>query len=80
MIGGDVLGQFEYDEDMRYYVQASTEHSNEEYTARFLYKDDEDQWMVGPTPGEKTSWLSSSIPSKELPTERSKSFDVQSTT
>lgn len=80
MIGGDVLGQYEYDEEKRYYVQASTEQIKEEYIARFLYKDEADQWMVGPTPGEKTSWLSSSIPSKELPTKGWKYFDVKSQT
>ena len=75
MIGGAVLGQYEFDEDKGYYVQTSTEQSNEEYIGRFLYKDDEDQWMVGDTPGELLSWLTSSIRSKEIPTQGWKYFD-----
>ena len=57
LIWPELLGQYEYDEDKEYYVQSSTEQSNDQYTARYLYKDEDDDWMVGPTPGGKTLWM-----------------------
>ena len=39
---GGFLGQYEYDEENEYYVQSSTEESNKQYTASYLYKDEDD--------------------------------------
>ena len=41
----ELLGQYEYDEDRECYVQSSTEERNEEYTARYLYRDEDDDFM-----------------------------------
>jgi len=53
----DVLGQYEYHGDKGYYVQTSTEQSNEEFEARYLYRDEDDKWWVSDTPGERSGWL-----------------------
>ena len=60
-LAGELLGQYEYDEDKEYYVQSSTEQSNDQYIGRYLYYlDDYKVWVVGPTPGGKTdSWSTS---------------------
>ena len=64
---GEVLGQYEYLEDKGYYVQTSTEQSEEEFHARYLYRDEDDYWYVYDTPGEMRGWLQSRRPSKTLP-------------
>ena len=62
---GAVLGQYEYHEDKGYYVQTSTEQSNEKFVARYLYRDQDDKWWVGPTPGAKSGrWLRNTSPSQ----------------
>ena len=64
---GGVLGQFEYLTDKKYYVQKSTEQSNEKFEAAYLYPDKNDKWWVGKTPGEETGWLRNLRPSKSPP-------------
>ena len=64
---GELLGQYEYDEDRGYYVQASSEQSNDQYTARYLYRDEDDEWVGGPKPGGELIWLWNPNPSKKLP-------------
>ena len=63
---GNAFGQFEYLEDKGYYLQTSTEQSNEKFLARYLYHDENDEWWVASTPGAKSGrWLrsrSSQIP------------------
>jgi len=54
LIWPELLGQYEYDEEKKGYVQSSTEQSSKEYTARYLYKDEDDDWVVGSTPGGMT--------------------------
>ena len=51
---GGVLGQYEYHEDKGYYVQTSTEQSEENFYAVYLFHD-VDCWLVGrtPIPGEE---------------------------
>ena len=66
-LAGELLGQYEYDEEKGCYVQSSTDQSNENYIARYLYRDDEDEWVVGPTHGGETFWLWNPNPSKKLP-------------
>ena len=65
-IMGEILGQYEYNEENGQYVQKSTEQSNEHYHERYIYYVDEhDVWMAGLPPGDETfgpSW----IMSKEL--------------
>ena len=51
---GGVLGQYEYHEDKGYYVQTSTE-SPWWFVARYLYRDEDDKWWVGATPGENSA-------------------------
>ena len=65
---GGVLGQFEYYEDKGYYVQSSTEQSEENFEAVYLYRDEEDRWKVGPKPGDQNAWLYNTLPSKTPPT------------
>ena len=55
----EILGQYEFDEEKECYVQSSTEQRNEEYTARYLYRDENDDWLVGPTPGGDNVWMGS---------------------
>ena len=43
---GGVLGQFEYDEDKRYYQQTSTEQGQWKFEAIYLYPDEDDKWCV----------------------------------
>ena len=57
LIWPELLGQYEYDEEKECYVQSSTEQRSKKYTAKYLYKDEEDDWVVGPTPGGKTFWM-----------------------
>ena len=64
---GGNLGQYEYYEDKGYYVQTSTEQSNENFEAVYLYRDKNDEWLVGPTPGEETGWLWNPRSSKTPP-------------
>ena len=66
-MAGELLGQYEYDEDKGCYVQSSTDQSNVEYIARYLYRDDEDEWVVGHAPGGKSFWLWNPNPSKKFP-------------
>ena len=54
---GGVLGQFEYLEDKGYYVQTSTEQSDEKFTATYLYPDEDDEWWVSSTPGVRAGVL-----------------------
>ena len=53
IVGGS-LGQYEYHEDKGYYVQTSTEQSEENFYAVYLFHD-VDCWLVGrtPIPGEE---------------------------
>ena len=69
-IWGELLGQYEYDEDKECFVQSSTEQSNGRYNARYLYRDEDDDWEVGSTPGGNTSlWLkNTNSTSGKLPT------------
>ena len=62
---GGVLGQFEYHEDngTGYYVQSSTEQSNEQFLAVYLYRDKDDKWTVGPTHDQNKGWLFNPRPS-----------------
>merc|ERR1712137_502693 len=39
-LAGELLGQYEYDEEKECYVQSSTDQSNEAYIARYLYMDE----------------------------------------
>ena len=48
---GEMLGQFEYHEDKGYYVQTSTEQSDEQFQAVYLSRDRDDLWNVGEIPG-----------------------------
>ena len=66
---GELLGQYEYDEDKEYFVQSSTEQNNGKYNARYLYRDEDDDWVVGSTPGGNTFWMWNTNSSSEgLPT------------
>ena len=65
---GGVLGQFDYDEKKKYYIQTSTEQGYEKFQAVDLYPDEDDRWWVSSTPGKKKGWLRNPIPSKSLPT------------
>ena len=65
---GGILGQYEYLEDQGYYVQSSTEQSNERFEVAYLYPDEDDNWWVGDVPGEKKGWLRNPQPSKTPPT------------
>ena len=65
---GGKLGQYEYLEDQGYYVQSSTEQSNERFEVAYLYPDEDDKWWVNDIPGEKEGWLRNPKPSKTLPT------------
>ena len=56
-IHGGILGQYEYHEDKGYYVQTSTEQSNERFQAIYMYPDSDNCWWVNDTPGEKEGWL-----------------------
>ena len=64
---GGLLGQFEYLEDKDYYLQSSTEQNNEQFIAVYLYPDEDDEWWVGSTPGQKRGWFYNSSPSKTPP-------------
>ena len=64
---GGVLGLYEYHEDKGYYVQKSTEQSNEKFVALYLYADEDDFWWVGGTPGQKLGGLHNPRPSKTPP-------------
>ena len=64
---GHALGQYEYHEDKGYYVQTSTEQSDEEFVAVYLYPNDDRiwydaTWYVGPTPGEQEGYLKNTRP------------------
>ena len=65
---GGVLGQYEYHEDKGYYVQKSTEQSNENFVAIYLYPDKYDSWWGSHTPGLEKGWLRNLRSSKTLPT------------
>ena len=71
---GGALGQFEYVEDKGYYVQTSTDKSNEKFEAAYLYRVGEglwtlDGWYVGPRPGVRgEDWLYNELASKTPPT------------
>ena len=54
---GTFLGQYEYHEDKGYYVQTSTEQSDENFEAVYLYPDEYDEWWVNHTPGQNAGWL-----------------------
>ena len=64
---GGALGQFEYHEDKGYYVQTSTDQSDEKFQARYLYRDKDDFWSVSDTPGDENSWLHNPNPSPTPP-------------
>ena len=64
---GHALGQFEYLEDKGYYVQTSTEQSEERFQATYLYRDEDDKWWVSNTLGEKRGWLTNTKPSQTPP-------------
>ena len=59
---GGFLGQYEYDVDKGYYVQTSTK-------ARYLYRDEDDEWLVGftPIPGKERGYLRNLRSSKTPP-------------
>ena len=58
LIWPEILGQYEYDEEKECYVQSSTEQRNKEYTPRYLYRDEDDDWVVGPSPnGDSGFWM-----------------------
>ena len=58
LIWPEILGQYEYDEEKECYVQSSTEQRNKEYTPRYLYRDEDDVWVVGPSPnGDSGFWM-----------------------
>jgi len=65
---GGALGQFDYDEKKKYYIQSSTEQGQEHFQAFYLYPDEDDEWWVSFTPGEKAGLLHNPIPSKSMPT------------
>ena len=65
---GGLLGQYEYLVDKGYYVQSSTEQSNEKYVAVYLYPDKDDLWHVGPSPTKERGWLYYPSSSKTPPT------------
>merc|ERR1712227_59065 len=62
------MGQFDYDDEKKYYIQRSTEQSHEDFKAVYLYPTQDDYWYVGSTPGKKRGWLRNPNPSKTLPT------------
>ena len=64
---GHALGQYEYLKDKGYYVQKSTEKSNENFVAIYLYPYEE-FWCIGHTPGLDNCWMRNLLPSKALPT------------
>ena len=72
---GELLGQYEYVEDKECFVQSSTEQSagkwkwNGKYKARYLYRDEVGDWVVGHTPGGNILWLwNTNFTSEKLPT------------
>ena len=65
---GGSLGQYEYHEDLGYYVQTSTEQSDVRIRAVYLYRDENGEWTVGPTPGATDGWLNNPLPSQTVPT------------
>ena len=75
---GHALGQFEYHEDKGYYVQTSTEYSNEGNEGIYLYPDKDDWWWVSPIPGAEKGWLRYPSPSKILPNRGWQYFDGES--
>ena len=62
---GGILGQYEYDNTLGYYVQSNTEKENGNFYPAFLYSV-EDIWQVGPK--ENKYWLKNSDPSTRIPT------------
>ena len=56
-IVGEVLGQYKYEADSKYYVQTSTEQSHEDFVAIYMYPDSDNCWWVGSTPGKKKGVL-----------------------
>ena len=64
---GASLGQYEYHEDKGYYVQTSTEQSDEKFVASYLYHDEDDKWWVGDTPGKERRGLRNTRPSLTPP-------------
>ena len=77
---GDVLGHFKYLEDQKYYVQSSTDQSDEMFEAVYLYPDEEDNWWVNDTPGKKEGWLQNPNPSTTPPRDGWKYYDGTSWT
>merc|ERR1712025_1023600 len=65
---GGLLGQYEYDEICNIYNQTSTEKGHKDFKARCLYPDEDDNWHVSHTPGDKGGYLYNPIPSKTPPT------------
>ena len=64
---GHALGQYEYLEDKGYYVQTSTEQSDENFRALYLYLVD-DIWFVSGTTTFRGGWLRKPQSSKIPPT------------
>ena len=75
---GGALGQFEYDEDRRYYRQTSTDQGHKNFQAVYCYPDKDDEWWVSSTPGKKGGWLRNPRPSKSLPTSGWQYYDGKS--
>ena len=68
---GEVLGQYEYDEDTGCFVQTSTEQKNEASIRRYLcskYYQNIKMWLVTNTPNEDIETIHAWIMSKELQT------------
>ena len=64
---GHALGQYEYLEDKGYYVQTSTEQSDENFRALYLYLVD-DIWFVSGTTTFRGGWLRNPNSSQTPPT------------
>ena len=70
-ISGEILGQYEYDENTECYVQTSTEQKNEAFIGRFLcstYYQNSKWWVVTLTPNEEFETSHAYIMSMELHT------------
>ena len=61
------MGQYKYHEDKGYYVQTSTEQSDERFEASYLYRDNDGEWWVYHTPGQSRGWLRNTRPSQTPP-------------
>ena len=65
---GSILGQYEYDEEHGYYIQTNTEQNNDKYQQSYLYQYEDEEWIVGSSPGLRSGWLTNWNTNKTVPT------------